>query len=34
VADQADEVAVGRRDVLEGLHLGRQFDASALSVLR
>jgi hypothetical protein len=34
VADQADEVAVGRRDVLEGLHLGRQLDASALSVLR
>lgn len=34
VADEADEVAVGRGDVFERLEFGRDFDGSALSMLR
>jgi hypothetical protein len=34
VADEADEVAVGRRHVLEGRELGRGFDDAAAASLR
>lgn len=34
VADEADEVAVGRGDVLEGRELGRDFDDPAAATLR
>jgi hypothetical protein len=34
VADEADEVAVGRRHVLERGELGREFDDAAAAALR
>jgi hypothetical protein len=34
VADEADEVAIGRGDVFEVLELGRYFDDSTVTTLR